>query len=85
MGGVFNLSTYLYPSEIIFPSIVYRINETLDIVSQQDKSDMLIADIPGGITNLNWHNINNFGMLFKAFLMAADADIVILMINNFIR
>lgn len=82
VGSIFGFSTYMYPREITFPSIVYKLNETLSVTSQNQKTDILIADIPGGITKLNWHNENNFGMLFKAFLMAADADIIIIMLNE---
>lgn len=82
MGDILGISTYQYPNEITFPNIVYRINETLDFISHSEEAGVLIADIPGGITKLNWHNENNFGMLFKAFLMATDVDIVIIMLNE---
>ena len=82
LGYIMGMSAYEYPKEIIYPKIVYQLNETMDCISRKGEIDMVLVDIPGGITKLNWHNEYNFGMLFKAFLMAADADIVIIMLNQ---
>lgn len=82
LGNIMGISTYQYPKEIIFPKIIYQINQTLDNIARIEDIDMLLADIPGGMAKLNWHNQNNFGMLFKAFLMAADVDIVLIMLNE---
>lgn len=82
IGSIMGMNTFEYPKEVSYPQIVYQINETLDYISQKDEANMILVDIPGGITNLNWHNTFNFGMLFKAFVIAADPDFVIIMLNE---
>lgn len=82
LGYIMGMSTYEYPKEITYPRIVYQLNEAMDDISYEDEIDMLIVDIPGGISKLNWHNQYNFGMLFNAFLIAADADVIIIMLNR---
>ena len=82
LGDVMGIATYEHPENIIYPHIVYQLNAVMDENSYNDDVDMLLVDIPGGITKLNWHNRYNFGMLFNAFLLAADADAVIIMLNR---
>lgn len=50
-------------------------------MSERKESDIIVANIAGGFTELNTHNRNNFGALFSAYLKAADIDILILTIN----
>lgn len=82
LGYVMGIATYEHPENITYPHIVYQLNAVMDENSYNDDVDMLLVDIPGGITKLNWHNKHNFGMLFNAFLLAADADVVIIMLNR---
>lgn len=82
LGYVMGIETYEHPENITYPHIVYQLNAVMDENSYNDDVDMLLVDIPGGITKLNWHNKYNFGMLFNAFLLAADADAVIIMLNR---
>ena len=82
LGYVMGIATYEHPENITYPHIVYQLNAVMDENSYNDDVDILLVDIPGGITKLNWHNKYNFGMLFNAFLLAADADVVIIMLNR---
>lgn len=82
MGKVFGFMTYEYPDTISYPQIVYSINNTLTLADEKEDTDIIIANIPGGLAKLNWHNENNYGALFNGFVAAGDADIVIIMLNE---
>ncbi|RDU23423.1 S8 family serine peptidase [Anaerosacchariphilus polymeriproducens] len=82
LGILFGFEVYDYPKNVNIPETIYSINHDLYELSKQESTDLVIANIAGGITQLNTYNRNNFGALFFAYRNAADADIIILTINS---
>lgn len=82
LGILFGFEVYDYPKNVNIPETIYSINHDLYELSKQESTDLIIANIAGGITQLNTYNRNNFGALFFAYRNAANADVVILTINS---
>jgi len=82
LGILYDFYTYEYPKEIVVPNIVFSINNDLYELSKMSDTDIIIANIAGGFTPLNAHNLNDFGSLFYSYIKAVDIDVLILTINS---
>ena len=81
LGLLFDYYTFSWTKNIVFPNIVYEINDFFYKILSKDTSDLVILNLPGSMNQMSAENSFQFGMLHQAYLKAVSVDICILALN----
>lgn len=81
IGILHNANVFTFPSEIIFPNIVYSINQFMYLYEINKEFDAWLISVGGALKRVNSLNTYNFGKLADAYLSAANIDVAILCVN----
>ena len=81
LGVFYDMACFNYPSKIVYPDMVYMINNYVKHIEQKKDYESIVINIPNGITATEYGD-HNFGALYNATISAVDVDLVILCVNS---
>ena len=87
LGFVYDMDVIKYPDKILFPELIYSINDHIKTTEENFIGDYeaIIINVAGSMFPLNRVNTNNFGMLYHAYINALSIDYVIICVNSIIN